>query len=111
MDIAKDIKDFLMTRRARITSEQVGLPPGRRRRALGLSVVPWIHDAAISRRTPQWRLVYTRPPMRSRVSITRTCHPASVRLRAADKPAIPAPTTEDRLGVRWRGVIRRAGGC
>jgi transcriptional regulator with XRE-family HTH domain len=36
MDIAKDIKDFLMTRRARITPEQVGLPPGRRRRVPGL---------------------------------------------------------------------------
>jgi transcriptional regulator with XRE-family HTH domain len=36
MDIAKDIKDFLMTRRARITPEQVGLPPGGRRRVPGL---------------------------------------------------------------------------
>jgi transcriptional regulator with XRE-family HTH domain len=36
MDIAKDIKDFLMTRRARITPQQVGLPPGRRRRVPGL---------------------------------------------------------------------------
>ncbi len=36
MDIAKDIRDFLMTRRARITPEQVGLPPGRRRRVPGL---------------------------------------------------------------------------
>jgi transcriptional regulator with XRE-family HTH domain len=36
MDIAKDIKEFLMTRRARITPEQVGLPPGRRRRVPGL---------------------------------------------------------------------------
>jgi transcriptional regulator with XRE-family HTH domain len=36
MDIAKDIKDFLMTRRARITPEQVGLPAGRRRRVPGL---------------------------------------------------------------------------
>lgn len=36
MDIAKDIKDFLMSRRARITPEQVGLPPGRRRRVPGL---------------------------------------------------------------------------
>jgi transcriptional regulator with XRE-family HTH domain len=36
MDVAKDIRDFLMTRRARITPEQVGLPPGRRRRVPGL---------------------------------------------------------------------------
>jgi transcriptional regulator with XRE-family HTH domain len=36
MDIAKDIKDFLMSRRARLTPEQVGLPPGRRRRVPGL---------------------------------------------------------------------------
>lgn len=36
IDIAKDIKDFLMTRRARITPDQVGLPPGRRRRVPGL---------------------------------------------------------------------------
>lgn len=36
MDIVKDIKDFLMTRRARIRPEQVGLPPGRRRRVPGL---------------------------------------------------------------------------
>jgi transcriptional regulator with XRE-family HTH domain len=36
MDIAKDIRDFLMTRRARITPEQVGLPPGQRRRVPGL---------------------------------------------------------------------------
>jgi transcriptional regulator with XRE-family HTH domain len=36
VNFAKDIKDFLMTRRARITPEQVGLPPGRRRRVPGL---------------------------------------------------------------------------
>ncbi len=36
VDIRKDIKDFLMTRRAAITPEQVGLPPGRRRRVPGL---------------------------------------------------------------------------
>ncbi|MBC2640854.1 MULTISPECIES: helix-turn-helix domain-containing protein [unclassified Rhodococcus (in: high G+C Gram-positive bacteria)] len=36
MDIAKDLKEFLMTRRAKITPEQVGLPPGRRRRVPGL---------------------------------------------------------------------------
>jgi transcriptional regulator with XRE-family HTH domain len=36
MDIAKDIKDFLMSRRARITPEQVGLPAGGRRRVPGL---------------------------------------------------------------------------
>lgn len=36
MDIAKDIKDFLMSRRARISPAQVGLPPGRRRRVPGL---------------------------------------------------------------------------
>jgi len=36
MDIGQDIKGFLMTRRARITPEQVGLPAGRRRRVPGL---------------------------------------------------------------------------
>ncbi|MFV8162622.1 helix-turn-helix domain-containing protein [Mycobacterium sp. 134] len=36
MDIAKDIREFLMTRRARITPEQVGLAPGVRRRVPGL---------------------------------------------------------------------------
>ena len=36
VDIRKDIKDFLMSRRARITPERVGLPPGRRRRVPGL---------------------------------------------------------------------------
>ncbi|MEE3064308.1 MAG: helix-turn-helix transcriptional regulator [Actinomycetota bacterium] len=36
MDVAKDIRDFLMSRRARITPEVVGLPPGRRRRVPGL---------------------------------------------------------------------------
>ncbi len=36
VDIRKDIKDFLMTRRARITPGQVGLPPGGRRRVPGL---------------------------------------------------------------------------
>lgn len=36
MDVAKDIKEFLMTRRARIGPEQVGLPPGQRRRVPGL---------------------------------------------------------------------------
>ncbi len=36
MDIGKDIKGFLMSRRARITPEQVGLPSGRRRRVPGL---------------------------------------------------------------------------
>ena len=36
MDTAKDIREFLMTRRARITPEQVGLHPGVRRRVPGL---------------------------------------------------------------------------
>lgn len=36
MDIAKDIREFLMSRRARITPEQVGLSPGVRRRVPGL---------------------------------------------------------------------------
>lgn len=36
MEIAKDIKDFLTTRRAKITPDQVGLPPGGRRRVAGL---------------------------------------------------------------------------
>lgn len=36
MDVGKDIKGFLMSRRARITPEQVGLPSGRRRRVPGL---------------------------------------------------------------------------
>ncbi|BBY06676.1 hypothetical protein MNVI_19940 [Mycobacterium noviomagense] len=35
MDIAQDIKGFLVSRRARITPEQVGLPAGRRRRVPG----------------------------------------------------------------------------
>ena len=36
IDIAKDIKEFLMTRRARIGPEQAGLPRGQRRRVPGL---------------------------------------------------------------------------
>ncbi|BAX91499.1 transcriptional regulator [Mycobacterium shigaense] len=36
MDIANDIKDFLMSRRARISPGQVGLPTGGRRRVPGL---------------------------------------------------------------------------
>lgn len=36
MDIAKDIREFLTTRRARLTPGHVGLPPGRRRRVPGL---------------------------------------------------------------------------
>lgn len=36
MDIAKDIREFLMTRRAKITPGQVGLAPGVRRRVPGL---------------------------------------------------------------------------
>lgn len=36
MDIAKDIREFLMSRRAKITPEQVGLTPGMRRRVPGL---------------------------------------------------------------------------
>ncbi|CAM3037087.1 helix-turn-helix domain-containing protein [Skermania piniformis] len=36
MEIAKDIKEFLMTRRAKITPDQVGLPAGTRRRVTGL---------------------------------------------------------------------------
>ena len=36
VDIAKDILDFLMSRRARITPGQVGLAPGQRRRVPGL---------------------------------------------------------------------------
>lgn len=36
MDIAKGIRDFLTTRRARIKPEEVGLPPGVRRRVPGL---------------------------------------------------------------------------
>ncbi len=48
MDIAKDIKDFLMTRRARITPEQVGLPPGSRRRVPGLRRAEVAHLAGVS---------------------------------------------------------------
>ena len=36
VETAKDIKDFLMTRRAKITPDQVGLPSGGRRRVGGL---------------------------------------------------------------------------
>ena len=36
MDNRSDIRDFLATRRARLTPEQVGLPPGGRRRVAGL---------------------------------------------------------------------------
>ena len=36
MNLAKDIREFLMTRRARIGPEHVGLPSGRRRRVPGL---------------------------------------------------------------------------
>ncbi|GAA4552926.1 helix-turn-helix domain-containing protein [Amycolatopsis samaneae] len=36
MEIAKDLRDFLMTRRAKITPDQVGLVSGRRRRVPGL---------------------------------------------------------------------------
>jgi hypothetical protein len=36
METAKDIRDFLMTRRAKITPDQVGLPSGGRRRVAGL---------------------------------------------------------------------------
>ncbi|RAJ66935.1 helix-turn-helix protein [Streptomyces sp. Amel2xB2] len=36
MEIAKDIKDFLTTRRAKIAPDQVGLAPGGRRRVPGL---------------------------------------------------------------------------
>lgn len=36
MDIAKDIREFLMSRRAKITPDQVGLNPGVRRRVPGL---------------------------------------------------------------------------
>ncbi|MFF1400600.1 helix-turn-helix domain-containing protein [Streptomyces sp. NPDC058287] len=36
METAKDIKDFLMTRRAKITPDQVGLPASGRRRVPGL---------------------------------------------------------------------------
>ncbi len=59
--------------------------------------MPWIHEAPISIGTPQSRVVYTRPPMRSRASITRTGRPASARLRAAARPATPAPTTRTDL--------------
>lgn len=36
VDIAKDIREFLMTRRARLRPEDVGLPAGHRRRVSGL---------------------------------------------------------------------------
>ncbi|MFF0454762.1 helix-turn-helix domain-containing protein [Nocardia africana] len=36
MEIAKDIRDFLMTRRAKVTPQQVGLPAAGRRRVAGL---------------------------------------------------------------------------
>ena len=36
MDIATDIREFLMSRRARISPEQVGFSPSRRRRVPGL---------------------------------------------------------------------------
>ena len=36
VDIAKDIKEFLMTRRARLQPDEVGLSVGQRRRVPGL---------------------------------------------------------------------------
>src|ERR1700735_270965 len=36
MDVAKGIRDFLSSRRARIKPDDVGLPPGQRRRVAGL---------------------------------------------------------------------------
>lgn len=47
-NIARDIKDFLTTRRARITPELVGLPPGRRRRVPGLRREEVAHMAGVS---------------------------------------------------------------
>ena len=46
----------------------------------------------------------TRPPIRPRASSTTTLYPRSVRLRAAEIPAKPAPTTTTRGAsrCRWR---------
>jgi hypothetical protein len=46
-------------------------------------------------------------PTRSRASITRTGHPASLRLRAADKPAIPAPMMSTGLVSAVADQLRR----
>ena len=53
-----------------------------------------IHSAPISTTAPLPRVTdQTRPPTRSRASRTVTSTPASVRCRAADSPAKPAPIT------------------
>ena len=48
MDVAKGIRDFLMTRRARISPEVVGLPAGGRRRVPGLRREEVAHLAGVS---------------------------------------------------------------
>lgn len=48
MDIAKDIREFLMSRRAKISPEQVGLSPGVRRRVPGLRREEAAHLAGVS---------------------------------------------------------------
>ena len=57
---------------------------------------PWIQEAPRSTGNPRSSTVHTRPPMRSRASMTVTSSPASCRARAAPSPANPAPTTRTR---------------
>ncbi len=61
--------------------------------AAGLPLKPWMKLAPCSTGTPRLRSVKTRPPIRSRASSTITSAPDSARLAAAERPAIPAPTT------------------
>lgn len=48
MDIANDIRDFLMTRRVGLPPGHLGLPPGRRRRVPGLRREEVAHLAGVS---------------------------------------------------------------
>ncbi|MCW2852355.1 MAG: transcriptional regulator, partial [Nocardioides sp.] len=47
-DVRADIRDFLVSRRAKVTPEQAGLPPGENRRVPGLRRVEVAMLAGVS---------------------------------------------------------------
>ncbi|KAJ6802343.1 uncharacterized protein M6B38_403085 [Iris pallida] len=59
---------------------------------MGLPSMPWIHVAPVSMRAPANSEVQMRPPIRFPASRTETSKRAEGRVRAAVRPAMPAPT-------------------
>jgi hypothetical protein len=86
---------------------------------IGLPAMPWMNDAPRSKCSGLplplcgcW-YVHVRPPMRSRASRTSTSTPASARVRAHERPDMPAPITMAVCArvvmVGWSGEVYNGG--